>query len=61
MGLLHLFVILLHVLSISGAFLQAVQKMDFDYIASGHYAHAVHSSPENPSGLSMLKLSRDMV
>jgi tRNA-5-taurinomethyluridine 2-sulfurtransferase len=49
------------VLSISGAFLQAVEKMEFDYIASGHYAHVVHSSPENPHGLSMLKLSQDMV
>ncbi|XP_078177776.1 tRNA (5-methylaminomethyl-2-thiouridylate)-methyltransferase isoform X1 [Carex rostrata] len=44
-----------------GAFLEAVKKMEFDYIASGHYAHVVHSSPENPSGLSILKLSRDMV
>ncbi|KAJ4751288.1 tRNA-specific 2-thiouridylase MnmA [Rhynchospora pubera] len=44
-----------------GAFLEAVQKMEFDYIASGHYAHVIHSAPDNPSGPSMLKLSRDMV
>jgi tRNA-specific 2-thiouridylase len=61
MCLFHLIVILVPKFSFLGAFLEAVQKMEFDYIASGHYAHVVHSSPENPCGLSMLKLSRDMV
>ncbi|WOK93071.1 hypothetical protein Cni_G01764 [Canna indica] len=42
-----------------GAFLEAIDSMEFDYVASGHYAHVSHSSLED--GLSILKLSKDLV
>lgn len=42
-----------------GAFLEAIASMEFDYVASGHYAHVVHSSSED--GPSILKLSKDLV
>ncbi|XP_072990902.1 uncharacterized protein [Typha latifolia] len=44
-----------------GAFLQAIECMEFDYVASGHYAHVVHSPLEQADGPSMLKLSKDTV
>ena len=31
----------------AGAFLEAIENLGFDYIASGHYAHVVHPSAEN--------------
>ncbi|KAK1267048.1 hypothetical protein QJS04_geneDACA016378 [Acorus gramineus] len=43
-----------------GAFMDAISKMEFDYVASGHYARVVHSS-ENQDNLSILELSKDMV
>ncbi|PKA59941.1 tRNA-specific 2-thiouridylase [Apostasia shenzhenica] len=44
-----------------GAFLEAVEKMGFDYIASGHYARVKHPSVDGQSGPSLLILSNDMV
>jgi hypothetical protein len=45
----------------AGAFLEAIENLGFDYIASGHYAHVVHPSVENVEGPSMLQLSKDKV
>ncbi|KAG9449447.1 hypothetical protein H6P81_009412 [Aristolochia fimbriata] len=42
-----------------GAFMDAISTMQFDYVASGHYAHVIH--PFSKSGASGLKLSCDMV
>ena len=44
-----------------GAFLEAIGSMEFDYVASGHYAYVIHSSSEQRDGPSILKLSKDMV
>ncbi|XP_006649485.1 tRNA-specific 2-thiouridylase MnmA [Oryza brachyantha] len=44
-----------------GAFLEAIENMGFDYIASGHYAHVVHPSLDNVEGPSVLQLSKDKV
>ena len=44
-----------------GAFLEAVEGMKFDYIASGHYAHVTHSSSDQEKVPSILSLSKDMV
>ncbi|KAG8097052.1 hypothetical protein GUJ93_ZPchr0013g36327 [Zizania palustris] len=44
-----------------GAFLEAIENMGFDYIASGHYAHVVHPSLANVEGPSELQLSKDKV
>lgn len=43
-----------------GAFLDAIETMEFDYVASGHYAHIVHP-PSDQKEASILKLSNDMV
>ncbi|KAK8924060.1 hypothetical protein KSP39_PZI019778 [Platanthera zijinensis] len=43
-----------------GAFLKAIEKMGFDYIASGHYAHVNHSSCSANNESSVLALSKDM-
>ncbi|CAA6653649.1 unnamed protein product [Spirodela intermedia] len=43
-----------------GAFIDAIESMEFDYVASGHYAHIVHPS-SNQEEASVLKLSNDMV
>ncbi|KAG9449465.1 hypothetical protein H6P81_009430 [Aristolochia fimbriata] len=42
-----------------GAFMDAISTIQFDYVASGHYADVIHSFSE--SGASGLKLSCDMV
>uniref|UniRef100_A0A0D9VQ46 tRNA-5-taurinomethyluridine 2-sulfurtransferase n=1 Tax=Leersia perrieri TaxID=77586 RepID=A0A0D9VQ46_9ORYZ len=42
-----------------GAFLEAIENMGFDYIASGHYAHVVHPRVDNVEGASKLQLSED--
>uniref|UniRef100_A0A0E0CVZ6 tRNA-5-taurinomethyluridine 2-sulfurtransferase n=1 Tax=Oryza meridionalis TaxID=40149 RepID=A0A0E0CVZ6_9ORYZ len=39
----------------------AIEKLGFDYIASGHYAHVVHPSPDDVEGPSVLQLSKDKV
>ncbi|KAJ0961172.1 hypothetical protein J5N97_000856 [Dioscorea zingiberensis] len=44
-----------------GAFLKAIENMEFDYIASGHYAHVYHSSFDKRDEPSVLALSKDMV
>ncbi|XP_028553287.1 uncharacterized protein LOC110104299 [Dendrobium catenatum] len=44
-----------------GAFLEAIENMGFDYIASGHYAYVNHSSCSAHSGSSVLALSKDML
>lgn len=44
-----------------GAFLEAVESMKFDYIASGHYAYVTHSSFDQKNVPSILSLSKDMV
>lgn len=45
----------------AGAFLEAIENLGFDYIASGHYAHVVHPSVENTEAPSVLQLSKDKV
>lgn len=45
----------------AGAFLEAIENLGFDYIASGHYAHVVHPSAENTEAPSVLQLSKDNV
>lgn len=52
--------ILFHSFS-AGAFLEAIENLGFDYIASGHYAHVVHPPFENAEGPSVLQLSKDEV
>ncbi|KAM0860641.1 hypothetical protein ACQ4PT_046414 [Festuca glaucescens] len=42
-----------------GAFLEAIENLKFDYIASGHYAHVVHPSVQNIERSSELQLSKD--
>ncbi|XAR57624.1 tRNA sulfurtransferase [Bertholletia excelsa] len=44
-----------------GAFMDAISGMEFDYVASGHYANIVHSFSERTNKPSVLELSRDMV
>ncbi|GLU19351.1 hypothetical protein SLE2022_356070 [Rubroshorea leprosula] len=44
-----------------GAFMDAISSMDYDYIASGHYAHVVHPLPDQIDNPSTLELSKDMV
>ncbi|RLN40302.1 tRNA-specific 2-thiouridylase MnmA [Panicum miliaceum] len=43
------------------AFLEAIENLGFDYIASGHYAHVVHPSIENDDAPSLLQLSKDKI
>lgn len=44
-----------------GAFMDAISSMDFDYVASGHYANVIHPSFDARNNPSVLELSRDMV
>ncbi|KAF5735784.1 mitochondrial tRNA-specific 2-thiouridylase 1 [Tripterygium wilfordii] len=44
-----------------GAFMDAVSSMEFDYVASGHYANIIHSSSDEKDKPSVLELSKDMV
>lgn len=43
--------------------MDAISDMNFDYIASGHYAKVVHSFGKNDTddGVSALELSQDTV
>ncbi|KAG7947934.1 hypothetical protein I3843_14G120000 [Carya illinoinensis] len=43
-----------------GAFMDAISSMQFDYVASGHYANIVHSSTDQIDRPSVLELSKDM-
>ncbi|KAE8731623.1 hypothetical protein F3Y22_tig00002793pilonHSYRG00130 [Hibiscus syriacus] len=44
-----------------GAFMDAIYSLDYDYIASGHYANVVHPSADQSNNASILELSKDMV
>lgn len=44
-----------------GAFLDFINNMDFDYVASGHYARVKHTSVECETKCSVLHLSADEV
>jgi tRNA U34 2-thiouridine synthase MnmA/TrmU len=44
-----------------GAFLDFINNMDFDYVASGHYAHVKHPSVECETKCYVLHLSADQV
>ncbi|CDP04153.1 unnamed protein product [Coffea canephora] len=44
-----------------GAFLDAISGMNFDFVASGHYAKVVHKSADQTDEFSVLELSKDMV
>lgn len=41
--------------------MDAISNMDFDYVASGHYAKVVHTITDENDELSYLELSKDMV
>lgn len=41
--------------------MDAISHMEFDYIASGHYANVVHSYTDQMDKPSVLELSKDMV
>ena len=49
------------VMLFSGAFMDAISSMEFDYVASGHYANIVHSFTDQMDKPSVLELSKDMV
>ncbi|GAB4856045.1 hypothetical protein Ancab_024684 [Ancistrocladus abbreviatus] len=44
-----------------GAFMDAISSMDFDYVASGHYANVIHPSPDEMDKPSILELSKDRI
>ncbi|CAH2078954.1 unnamed protein product [Thlaspi arvense] len=44
-----------------GAFMDAISGMEYDYIASGHYAKVVHPPADQNDSSSLLELSQDMV
>ncbi|XP_052193185.1 uncharacterized protein LOC127801807 [Diospyros lotus] len=44
-----------------GAFLDAIAGLEFDFVASGHYAKVVHFFVEQRDELSILELSKDLV
>lgn len=46
---------------IPGAFMDAISNMEFDYVASGHYANVIHPSADQMDKPSVLELSKDMV
>ncbi len=56
-----LFFCLLSVHHFPGAFMDAISSMEFDYVASGHYANIVHTSTDQMDNPSVLELSKDMV
>ena len=41
--------------------MDAISSMEFDYVASGHYANIVHTSTDQMDNPSVLELSKDMV
>lgn len=45
----------------AGAFMDAINSMEFDYVASGHYANVIHPSADQINKPSVLELSKDMV
>ncbi|XP_042513110.1 tRNA-specific 2-thiouridylase MnmA [Macadamia integrifolia] len=44
-----------------GAFLDAITNIEFDYIASGHYARVIHPCSDQSERPSILELSKDKV
>ncbi|XP_043691968.1 tRNA-specific 2-thiouridylase MnmA-like [Telopea speciosissima] len=44
-----------------GAFLDAISSIEFDYIASGHYARVIHPCSDQSECPSILELSKDKV
>ncbi|KAJ8751258.1 hypothetical protein K2173_016439 [Erythroxylum novogranatense] len=44
-----------------GAFMEAINSMEFDYVASGHYANVIHPSLTKTNKPSVLELSKDLV
>lgn len=44
-----------------GAFMDAINSMEYDYVASGHYAKVVHAYTDQRDKSSVLELSKDMV
>ncbi|KAJ0229040.1 tRNA-5-taurinomethyluridine 2-sulfurtransferase [Hirschfeldia incana] len=44
-----------------GAFMDAISDMEYDYIASGHYAKVFHPPADQTDSPSVLELSQDMV
>ncbi|KAL9404945.1 hypothetical protein Peur_001917 [Populus x canadensis] len=42
-----------------GAFMDAINNMEFDYVASGHYAHVIHPVSDQINKPSVLELSKD--
>ncbi|CAH1434751.1 unnamed protein product, partial [Lactuca virosa] len=44
-----------------GAFMDAISNMDFEFVASGHYAKVIHPLTDESNELSFLQLSKDMV
>lgn len=41
--------------------MDTISNMDFDFVASGHYAKVVHTVTDENNKLSFLELSKDMV
>lgn len=41
--------------------MDAINSMEFDYVASGHYANVVHSFTNETGNASVLEVSQDMV
>lgn len=41
--------------------MDAINNMEFDYVASGHYATVIHSFSDQINQPSVLELSKDMV
>lgn len=48
-------------ISVIGAFMDAISGMAFDFIASGHYAMVVHPNSDKRDEPSALRLSKDVV
>jgi tRNA-specific 2-thiouridylase len=41
--------------------MDAINNMEFDYVASGHYAHVIHPVSDQINKPSVLELSKDKV
>lgn len=41
--------------------MDAISDMEYDYVASGHYAKVVHPPADQNDASSVLELSQDMV
>ncbi|CAH1454546.1 unnamed protein product [Lactuca virosa] len=45
----------------SGAFMDAISNMDFEFVSFGHYAKVIHPLTDETNELSFLQQSKDMV